>query len=249
MQRNANARHPDVLAAHRRERARVRSEKGIRGVASPWPRRHDPLHHCRETALTMVSESGPDSTVMKPSSTYRRRARFARSTLRQIRVIRRRRSAQRNRVRARGAPGRRRRRGGGHRSTGPTDRSVDRTPRQLPYLFSRHGASVVARLLSNPHATLSMAGAQPHGVRGVWPCLAGRAEPHGRRPITRRRRRHHPGRGWNCNPGLPGRWVQPRRHGPRSSWRSRRNCCRRRPTRFLRPWRSRWPARFSSSAR
>ena len=28
--RNANARHPDVLAAQRRERARVRSEKGIR---------------------------------------------------------------------------------------------------------------------------------------------------------------------------------------------------------------------------
>ncbi|GAA2463067.1 transposase [Streptomyces macrosporus] len=28
--RNANARHPDVLAAQRRERARIRSEKGIR---------------------------------------------------------------------------------------------------------------------------------------------------------------------------------------------------------------------------
>lgn len=27
---NANARHPDVLAAQRRERARVRSEKGVR---------------------------------------------------------------------------------------------------------------------------------------------------------------------------------------------------------------------------
>lgn len=26
-----NARHPDVLAAHRRERARTRSEKGVRG--------------------------------------------------------------------------------------------------------------------------------------------------------------------------------------------------------------------------
>ena len=33
--RNANARHPDVLAAQRRERARVRSEKGIR-----WGGRH-----------------------------------------------------------------------------------------------------------------------------------------------------------------------------------------------------------------
>jgi hypothetical protein len=28
--RNANNRHPDVLAAQRRERARVRSEKGLR---------------------------------------------------------------------------------------------------------------------------------------------------------------------------------------------------------------------------
>ncbi|WUU93431.1 hypothetical protein OHA34_17065 [Spirillospora sp. NBC_01491] len=28
--RNANARHPDILAAQRRERARIRSEKGIR---------------------------------------------------------------------------------------------------------------------------------------------------------------------------------------------------------------------------
>ncbi len=28
--RNANARHPDVLAAQRRERARIRSEKGLR---------------------------------------------------------------------------------------------------------------------------------------------------------------------------------------------------------------------------
>lgn len=28
--RNRNARHPDVLAAQRRERARIRSEKGIR---------------------------------------------------------------------------------------------------------------------------------------------------------------------------------------------------------------------------
>ena len=29
--RNAHARHPDVLAAQRRERARIRGEKGIRG--------------------------------------------------------------------------------------------------------------------------------------------------------------------------------------------------------------------------
>ncbi|MYS57107.1 hypothetical protein GTW46_44885 [Streptomyces sp. SID6013] len=28
--RNTNARHPDVLAAQRRDRARIRSEKGIR---------------------------------------------------------------------------------------------------------------------------------------------------------------------------------------------------------------------------
>lgn len=36
--RNANARHhPDVLAAQRRERARVRSEKGIRWGGRPVP--------------------------------------------------------------------------------------------------------------------------------------------------------------------------------------------------------------------
>lgn len=35
--RNANARHRDVLAAERRERARVRSEKGIRWGGRPQP--------------------------------------------------------------------------------------------------------------------------------------------------------------------------------------------------------------------
>ncbi len=35
--RNANARHPDVLAAQRRERARIRSEKGIRWGGRPLP--------------------------------------------------------------------------------------------------------------------------------------------------------------------------------------------------------------------
>ncbi|MYS74992.1 hypothetical protein GTY88_31935 [Streptomyces sp. SID5926] len=33
--RNANSRHPDVLAAQRRERARVRSEKGTRWGGRP----------------------------------------------------------------------------------------------------------------------------------------------------------------------------------------------------------------------
>jgi hypothetical protein len=33
--RNANARHPHVLAAQRRERARIRSEKGIRWGGRP----------------------------------------------------------------------------------------------------------------------------------------------------------------------------------------------------------------------
>ena len=33
--RNANARHPDVLAAQRRERARIRSEKGLRRGGRP----------------------------------------------------------------------------------------------------------------------------------------------------------------------------------------------------------------------
>lgn len=35
--RNQNARHPDVLAAQRRERVRVRSEKGIRWGGRPLP--------------------------------------------------------------------------------------------------------------------------------------------------------------------------------------------------------------------
>ncbi len=33
--RNKNARHPDVLAAQRRERARIRSEKGLRWGGRP----------------------------------------------------------------------------------------------------------------------------------------------------------------------------------------------------------------------
>ncbi|MFJ2416087.1 integrase [Streptomyces brevispora] len=33
--RNANARHPDVLAAQRKARARIRSEKGIRWGGRP----------------------------------------------------------------------------------------------------------------------------------------------------------------------------------------------------------------------
>lgn len=33
--RNANARHPDVLAAERKERARIRSAKGIRRGGRP----------------------------------------------------------------------------------------------------------------------------------------------------------------------------------------------------------------------
>ncbi|CAM3685719.1 hypothetical protein KIPE111705_20535 [Kibdelosporangium persicum] len=36
--RNANARHPEVLAAQRRERARIRSEKHIRWGRPPHPR-------------------------------------------------------------------------------------------------------------------------------------------------------------------------------------------------------------------
>lgn len=35
--RNANARHPDVLAAQRKERARIRSDKGIRWGGRPLP--------------------------------------------------------------------------------------------------------------------------------------------------------------------------------------------------------------------
>lgn len=33
--RNANNRHPDVIAAQRRERARIRSEKGLRWGGRP----------------------------------------------------------------------------------------------------------------------------------------------------------------------------------------------------------------------
>nr|WP_306819841.1 IS630 family transposase [Streptomyces sp. CA-210063] len=36
--RNANARHPEVLAAQRKERARIRSEKGIRWGGRPLPK-------------------------------------------------------------------------------------------------------------------------------------------------------------------------------------------------------------------
>jgi len=36
--RNANARHPDVLAAQGKERARIRSEKGIRWGGRPLTR-------------------------------------------------------------------------------------------------------------------------------------------------------------------------------------------------------------------
>ncbi|AXK35000.1 hypothetical protein DVA86_22480 [Streptomyces armeniacus] len=35
--RNQNARHPDVLAAQRRERAHVRSERGLRWGGRPLP--------------------------------------------------------------------------------------------------------------------------------------------------------------------------------------------------------------------
>ncbi|MGW2083555.1 hypothetical protein ACWCOW_43170, partial [Streptomyces sp. NPDC001939] len=39
--RNANARHRDVLAAERKERARIRCERGIRWVGRPPSRRCD----------------------------------------------------------------------------------------------------------------------------------------------------------------------------------------------------------------
>ena len=58
--RNANARHPDVLAAQRRERARVRSER-----QQTWgrPRRHDPVNVCgRRTS---------DAPARDPSARWR----------------------------------------------------------------------------------------------------------------------------------------------------------------------------------
>jgi len=39
--RNANNRDPQILAAQRRERARIRSEKGLRWEADPSPSPHD----------------------------------------------------------------------------------------------------------------------------------------------------------------------------------------------------------------
>lgn len=45
--RNTNSRHPDILAAQRRERARIRSEKGIRWGGRPLPsqpERSDEIH-------------------------------------------------------------------------------------------------------------------------------------------------------------------------------------------------------------
>jgi hypothetical protein len=39
--RNANARHRDILAVERKEHARIRCEKGIRGAVGPSPRRCD----------------------------------------------------------------------------------------------------------------------------------------------------------------------------------------------------------------
>lgn len=58
---------PDVLAVQRKERARIRSEKGVRWAAGPHSLlRHDRGHRSERT-MTMVSESGPDSTVVNPS--------------------------------------------------------------------------------------------------------------------------------------------------------------------------------------
>jgi hypothetical protein len=52
--RNANARHPDVLAAQRKERARIRSEKGIRWGCRPLHARRRVTRH----TVDSLSERG-----------------------------------------------------------------------------------------------------------------------------------------------------------------------------------------------
>ncbi|MGW5251111.1 transposase [Streptomyces sp. NPDC004129] len=48
--RNQNTRHPDALTAQRRERARIRSEKGIRWGGRPSPPRPDaPANLCGQS--------------------------------------------------------------------------------------------------------------------------------------------------------------------------------------------------------
>ncbi|GAA2455214.1 hypothetical protein GCM10010405_44040 [Streptomyces macrosporus] len=61
--RNANARHPDVLAAQRRERARIRSEKHIRRRCVPWS---GPV--LRGARCARASGPGGESCGHRPSS-------------------------------------------------------------------------------------------------------------------------------------------------------------------------------------
>ncbi len=86
--RNANARHPDILAAQRKERARIRSEKGILWAADHYRQRPDdptpPQHYELATsARTRASSRGRVAIGQWPESrsTYSRWVVRARSGL------------------------------------------------------------------------------------------------------------------------------------------------------------------------
>ena len=50
--RNANARHRDVLAAERKEHARIRSEKAFAGASAPSRQQPEPIR--RTNAITAL---------------------------------------------------------------------------------------------------------------------------------------------------------------------------------------------------
>lgn len=70
--RNANARHRDVLAAERWERARIRSEKGIAGAAAlspPQPERpSEPVRsqHQKPSRVGVIPSRSPSSWAPTP---------------------------------------------------------------------------------------------------------------------------------------------------------------------------------------
>ncbi|MCX4538743.1 transposase (plasmid) [Streptomyces sp. NBC_00841] len=73
--RNANARHRDVLAAERKERARIRSEKGIRADARLRRRGiTDSAHDATTTAYAEVAPGFGAATGSRSSRSCTRRA-------------------------------------------------------------------------------------------------------------------------------------------------------------------------------
>jgi hypothetical protein len=66
--RNANARHPDVLAAQRRERARIRSERRQRwGRTQPEPGPHDQPGRCPSAAHQPRRQVNPQRVCLSQS--------------------------------------------------------------------------------------------------------------------------------------------------------------------------------------